>query len=349
MDENESLVPRPQLLSLSQTVEWLRARPDEELYKWLADGLAETASETARPHSQVDLDTFIVDVYREADPALQQRLGLALASLLESYVPSLTPNKNAAYLSGLLTLSSNFRNKRVRERLRRWLYVDMFKDWNYRGDNLLGVLIAATSVYDSDEEWLHHIRHILPTKPFFPQVARFVYRALMDTVGIECVELLPRILRAVNRADKKDQAGMAYLLLRSLKRFDQEPFVTKVSEVFNADWRVEMVFEDTLNLEECLKSALSDKPDRFYALTDDFDARIWTPVSRKWLSLDSERNQETFKAILQVCKPETVDQSIVGDALGALDFRGRHFLVVPRSHGHLREYFRFAAAAAGAG
>jgi hypothetical protein len=149
MDDTVNSFARPQLLSLTQAVEWLRPLSEEKLYDWLAQALEKRPANGIQPHTQWDIDTFIVDVYRECDPALQLRLRSAFASLLESFVPSVTPNKNAEYLSALLTLASNFRSKRVKERLRRWLYADMFKDLDYLGANLHGDLILATSVYDT--------------------------------------------------------------------------------------------------------------------------------------------------------------------------------------------------------
>jgi hypothetical protein len=167
MDEIVTSFARSRPLSLTQTVEWLRPLSEEKLYNWLAQALEKRSSDATQPHTQWDIDTFIVDVYRECDPALQLRLRSAFASLLESFVPSLTPNKNAAYLSALLTLASNLRNKRVKERLRRWLYADMFKDWDYLGANLHGDLILATSVYDVMTSGYITLRPCFRANPFF--------------------------------------------------------------------------------------------------------------------------------------------------------------------------------------
>ena len=353
MDETVKSFAQSQLLSLTQAVEWLRPLSEEKLYDWLAEALEKGRANATPPHTQWDIDTFLVDVYRECDPGLQLRLRSAFASLLESFVPSLTPNKNAAYLSALLTLGSNLRSKRVKERLRRWLYADMFKDSYYLGANLHGDLILATSVYDVDDEWLHHIKTVLPTKSFFPKVARHTYRALLDTVGIGCMEALPDVLRSINREDNDERVAMGYLLRLSMKKFGREMFLNKTAEVFSTDWRVENVFENTLNLEEFLKAAFPNETDQ-EELIEDLDVKIWTPWADKWRDLDVKRSTETFTAIMLVCKPEPVEQFYVRDALGALAFRGgRHHLVVPKSHEHLKGYFEFAAhvmgAAAGAG
>jgi hypothetical protein len=223
----------------------------------------------------------------------------------------------------------------------------MFKDWDYLGANLHGDLILATSVYDVDDEWLHHIKTVLPSKSFFPKVARHTYRALLDTVGIECAEALPYVLRSINREDTNERMALGYLLRLSIKKFGRKIFLDKTAEVLNSDWRVEKVFENTLNLEEFLKAAFPNPEDQ-YDLINDLDVKIWQPRVDKWRELDVKRSTETFKAILVVCKPQTVEQFLVRDALGALDFRGRHNLVVPKSHGHLKEYFEFAARVMGA-
>jgi len=108
MDETVKSFAQSQLLSLTQVVEWLRPLSEEKLYDWLAQALEKRHASATQPHTQWDIDTFIVDVYRECDPGLQLRLRSAFASLLESFIPTLTPNKNAAYLSALLTLASIF-------------------------------------------------------------------------------------------------------------------------------------------------------------------------------------------------------------------------------------------------
>jgi hypothetical protein len=347
MDDTASSSPHIQLLSLSQAVEWLRPQSEDQMCKWLGESLEKKPIEVSQPHTQFAIEAFIVDIYRECDPSLKQRLASAFANLLEAFVPNLTPNEAAAeYLSGLLTLASNFRSKRVRERLRRWLYTDMFKDWEQSGANLHGELILATSVYDSDDEWLYHIKHILPSKPFFPRVARHVYRALLDTVGLECIDVLPNVLRALNHNDRDEQFGFGYLLRLTLTKFEQENVLAKVKSVLGAEWRVEMILEDILNFEEFLEPAFSGQRERFEALVADVDERIWKPVTEKWRDLGPEKSNQTFMAIQRVCNPRTVEQFYVSDAIGALDFRGRHYLVVPKTHTHLKSYFAFAAAAA---
>jgi hypothetical protein len=207
-------------------------------------------------------------------------------------------------------------------------------------------------VFTIHDEWLHHIKTVLPTKSFFPKVARHAYRALLDTVGIKCMEVLPDVLRSINREDKDERMAMGYLLRLSMKKFGRETFLDKTAEVLTTDWRVEKVFENTLNLEEFLEAAFPNPADQF-DLFQELDVKIWTPWADKWRELDVERSTETFKAIMLICKPQFVDQFLIRDALGALSFRERHHLVVPKSHEHLREYFEFAArvmgAASGAG
>jgi hypothetical protein len=329
-----------QFLSLSQTVEWLGSLSEKELYNWLAREL-----QTAPPGASIH--TFIAEVYRESKPSLQLRLSNAFADLLESFVPSVTPNKNYLYLYELLSLASNIRTTRVKERLRRWLYQDMFKDSEYLGDNLHGYLILASMFYDSDEEWLSHIKHTLPGKPFFPQVARHAYRALLDTTGINCLDLLPQVLGAIDYHDEDEKSFFGYLLEETVSRFDQELFLDRVAEALSAEWRVERVFANTLNLEEFLASAFRRQPKRLETLVKGLDARIWRPWANKWVGLDKERGEKAFTAIYDVCKPRIIDYFLVRDAIGALDFRSRHELVVPSSHTHLQKYFNLAAAAAG--
>ncbi|HKR11607.1 MAG TPA: hypothetical protein VJT15_06105 [Pyrinomonadaceae bacterium] len=354
MDKIVSSFSRSRLFTLTQAAQLLRPLSDQQLYNWLVQALDEGSTDENQPQSRWDLDAFIVDVYRECDPSLQLRLRSAFDNLLESFVPSLTPNKNAAYLSALLTLASNFRSKRVKERLRRWLYDDMFNDLYYRGANLHGRLIVATSVYDVDEEWLNHLKNVLPGKPFFPKVARHTYRALLDTVGLESVEELPKVLQVIDHEDPDEKSGLGYLLRLSMKKFGREMFLSKTAEVLNSDWRMEIVFQNTLNLEEFLEAAFTNKTD-CDVIFQDLDQRIWKPWVDRWLDLDTERSTETFKAIMVVCKPQPVAPFIIRDALGALDFRLRHYLVVPKTHQHLRPFFdfnanvAFARAAAGSG
>lgn len=336
-------------LSMSQVVERIQRLSDEGLRQWLAESLEGKPSRVAPLPTRWEAHTFIADIYRKCSPSLQVRLGYALAGLLESFVPNVSRSKNSKMAFQLLSLASTIRNERTKERLRRWLYSEIFKDWEYAIFNIHGELILATSTYDSDEVWMNYIRRILPTKEFFPQVARHAYRAVLQTRGISCLDMLPDILPVLDPETGNNKEAFGYLLGVTLDRFGKELFLKKATETLKTEWRVERIFINVSRLGQFLQSVLSGKQELFEEFHGHFDREIWRPCADKWRSLEREDNHLAFEAILDVCKPEPTPTYLITDALGVLRFPGPHELVVPESFTHLRPYFQGSELAIGMG
>ena len=336
-------------LSMGQVVERIQSFPDEELYQWLAESLEGKSSRLAPLPTRWEAHTFIADIYRKCRPSLQVKLGHALAGLLEAFVPNVSQSKNSKHVYQLLSLASTIRNARTKERLRRWLYSEIFKDWVYAVYNIHGELILATSTYDSDEVWINYISKLLPTREFFPKVARHAYRAVLQTRGIDCLDLLPDVLPVLDPEVGNNKEEFGYLLGVTIDRFGKELFLKKATETLKAEWRLERVFVNVSRLEQFLQSVLSGKKELFEELHSHFDREIWHPCAEKWRSLKREDNHLAFDAILDVCKPEPTPSYFITDALGVLRFPGPHELVVPNSFTHLRPYFQGFEVAIGVG
>ena len=350
-------LPSPKLsnrpLSLSQIVERIQRLSDDELFNWLAESLEEKYHPVAPINTRWEVHTYIADIYRKCTPSFRARLSQAFAGLLESFVPNVSQKKDSKYVFQLISLASNIRNKQTKERLRRWLHSEIFKDWEFQNFNLHGELILATSTYDSDQQWLNYIEKVLPTRSFFSKVARHAYRALLQTRGIDCLGLLPDMLRVLNPENENEKEAFGYLLGVTLNRFGQELFLEKANEILSADWRVEIVFKNILNLEEFLRSALSRQSgpfgNRFEEFRRYFDLEIWKPCAERWQSLDEEKNSLAFEAILEACRPNVVPGYYLQGVMGVLNFRGRHELAVPVSFLHLRTFFYCNEMAVGVG
>jgi hypothetical protein len=330
---------RSSLQSLISEVQALKE--DESLSQWLLEAL------TTRITARIDLPAHlpITSLYLQCDPLLQKRFGKALAGILESFEPRLgADEQEREFLYSLLSLAATIRNDQIKERLRRWLYQDAFQDWYYDIFNLYGVLLLTTSAYDSDEDWLDFVMKILPTRSRFRAFAVETHRAILDTKGIDCLELLPNILDVVDSDDEVTSSRLSLLLGETIETFGADRFFSYAVKSINKETRdVADVCSNTLKLEHLVADEVSEEMDRWTLFLKE---RSWAPAIKRWQKAGSKL--DTFKEIVNRCGEFDyilMPSRIIYGAYHVVTFRnGNYEIVIKSSDRDLSEFLGYSRA-----
>lgn len=331
-------------LSLVEVVEVIRSLTSEELFRWLATVIDESSPEAMPFPSTWTRYTALAMLYRTCDLPLQLRFSDAFARLLESFEPRpQAASSDRRYLLSLLSLAATARSDRAKKRLYRWLYLELFRDWEEKPFNLHGELILATAAYDPDDEWVEYVSMLLPTRPFFDKVARPAFRALLQTRAGDCLKLLPAILKVLPPDEEDERVQFGYLLSLAIDRCGFNSFLTKAIEALSsARLTVAQTIAAVSFLDRFLSETLENSDETASKTVRDLTSSLWQPAIEKWWGMKDEDNYRTFVEILESCHDyyTIIPQALVKDALGALTFRGRYELVVPTNFGHLALFFK---------
>jgi hypothetical protein len=330
-------------LSLKDVIEKLRAFSRDELFHWLARALDESSPEAIPLPMTWERHAFLANLYRSCDHPLQLRFSDAFAGLLEQFEqrPGPAP-EDRQYLFSLLSLASTVRSDRAKVRLRRWLYLELFHDWKQEFFNLHGELILATTAYDPDEAWVEYISKVLPTRPFFREVARQAYRALLQTRGLDCLTLLPDVLKVLDPLAEEDKEQFGYLLSITLNRHGREIFLRQAKAALSGSHLgVSDVLASVLAFEDFLAEPLRETGDHFEEFIQRLNSEVWSPATRRWQEMEAQENLQAFEEILEKCDYTIIPQGYIKDALGVLTFNGgKHELIVPHHCHHLKAFFK---------
>jgi hypothetical protein len=323
---------------------------DHELSQWLIRALDKRSPEMKNLPTRWERHTFIEKLYKKLDSTVQIKFSNALSHALEHFEPELKPREgDPRYLYSLLSLAAVIRNEQIKERLRRWLYLGLFHNWEYKIFNLHGVLILTTCAYDSDETWRNHLMNVLPTKAYFRKVALETYRAILQTRKLDCVELLPDILSTAEPENEDLKERFGYLLSETIGRFGQEFFFARATAALNSGAKdVAQVCSNVLKFEDFLEEAFRDgrQLKYFKEWIKHLDEVVWKPAQENWREMEDEESKKVFDRILDKCRdyitpiPRAFVRYDKDDDNEVLSFRGTHEIVVNlKEQAHLRPFF----------
>jgi len=331
-------------LSLGEVTEDMRNLTSEELFRWLATVIDESSPETTPFPSTWTRHTALAMVYRSCDLPLQLRFSDAFGRLLESFEPQpQAASSDRHYLFSLLSLAGTVRSDRAKKRLCRWLYLELFRDWEEKPFNLHGELILATAAYDPDDQWVEYVSTLLPTRPFFDKVARQAFRALLQTRAVDCLKLLPAMLKVLPPEDEDERVQFGYLLGLTVDRCGFDVFLKKaVKALGSARLTVAQAIAAVSFLDRFLSETLENSDEQIDTSVRYLTSKLWQPAIEKWRGMNDEDNYRTFVEILGSCHDyyTIIPQAFVKDVLGVLTFRGSYELVVPTSLRHLALFFK---------
>lgn len=311
----------------------------EELSVWLLRALHRGVPGVINLPARGERHILIEKLYKKCDPLFQIKFGNALALSLERFEPSATPDANELeYLYSLLSLAALIRNDQIKERLHRWIQMDAFHEWEHKTFNLYGVLILTTSEYDSNEEWLHHILKVLPTKAYFGEVAAAAYRAILETKGLDCIELLPDSLKTVELNDKRARSRFRILLSETMERCVPDFFFTTVARLLNSKERdVADVCLNVLKLENLIEEEFQNQKE-FDKWTQYLGEKVWQPAIQRWRKAGTD--PKTFGRILKECGSYAILRKGWIGAYRILIFnQGRHEITIKASDKKFAAFF----------
>ena len=152
------------------------------------------------------------------------------------------------------------------------------------------------------------IYETLPTKPYFSRFALAAYRALLQTQGIDCVKLLPQILRAVDPVHEKERVSFGYLLSITIQRFDQEVFLNKATEALDsAGHDVAEVCSNVLRLEDFLEDAFKpSQEEQLRRCVKHLRRAILDPATHRLYRMEGAEKAEALNLLLERKQPEKV-------------------------------------------
>lgn len=302
------------ILSFDSALDEIRdLNADEQLSEWLIQVLDRRVPGVRRLPGRWTSHAFVSRLYRKSDLLLKERLGRAYSRLLVSFEPEMHPNREATegdreYLFNLISLASTIRAEQAKARLRRWLYLEVYRDWEYDNFNLHKQILLATAAYDPDDAWVSYVHDTLPTKSYYERVALASYRALLQTKGIDCLSLLPRVLGAVPPSHEKRRKSFGYLLGLTMSRFGREVFLSKAAETLNSGERdVAALCSNALRLEDFLEDAFPQSQKwQMSSCVDHLRLKVLQPAVRRLHGLKPEEKASAVVDLIAKKPPEKI-------------------------------------------
>jgi hypothetical protein len=270
----------------------LKSLVEEYLFRGTVDGKLVLASP--------ERHTFIAEVFGASDLKSQERLRKIFARLLEQFEPTNPPKKSdLLYLFYLLSLAPVIRSDEAKERLRRWLYINAFEEWKYGPFYLHSELVLATGAYNSDEDWIHYIKKVLPTRKSFSYSALAAYRVIHQTRGPESLSLVPDILFTSNPAHFSVIESMGYFLRMTISKFSAKRFSTILIDVLN---QMDRPLDETLIIVVKLRVIIAQELAKFEKglseLINKLDV-MWNNAISVWKNMPPEDSYKVFDRTLE--------------------------------------------------
>ncbi|HEV7893612.1 MAG TPA: hypothetical protein VGP08_23560 [Pyrinomonadaceae bacterium] len=335
----DSLSDGNRLRSFNSVLDEVKAfETDEQLREWLIQVLDKRSTGAKRLPNRWPRHAFVSRIYRKSDTLLKERFGRVYSHLLQSFEPGTASDGKAhdaerELLFNLVSLSSTIRTEQAKARLMRWLRNGAYRDWEYGTFNLYNEILLATSAYDPDEAWLSYICDSLPTKPYYERVALASYRALLQTQGIGCLELLPQVLGAVDPRHEKKRKSFGYLLGLTISRFGAEVFLDKATEALKRN--VEDAAEacsNALRLEDFLEDAFSEaQAEQLKSCVERLRRSVLDPAIERLQSLEADEKADALHNLVKKKPPETIYRFRWRDGC-ALVFPRRFEVVIDEPH-----------------
>lgn len=324
---------------------------NECLRRYLYEGRFGTKAVLSRSARHI----VVAELYAASTSRTKEKLETAFAAILEGFEPSEPPRENEVeYVFHLLSLAATIRNAQAKERLRRWLYINAFEGWQHGPFSLHGQLVLASGAYDSDEQWLHWIKTVLPRRDGFVTSALPAYRVILQTRGLECVSLVPDIVLVTELSDIGFVRSFNYLLGLTIERAGANAFCNEVIAVLNRMNRpVREVFTIILRFRSIIEKELETAPAELERMKGNL-RDLWDGSLKAWSKMDVQDAYETLDRTIDAAGPERY-QVLPSHfrAVGVIEvvvFNSEYYLPITKQHAALIDmcgpFFEVASTAA---